>query len=352
MSHTLQDRYSPLVDAKLRNELVQKDGVIWNNRYEGDPKAGAVKIPVRDTEATVGDYSLTAGIDISVGSTAYLTLNIAKKKAVNELINGYEAAAVPDNLVADRLDSAGYSMANQINSDGTVVLTNSCTPLNTAAALTKDTIYAAFVAARTTHSNLKVPVRGRFALVTPSTYALVLLSPEFIRASDLGDEVVQTGALGQIAGYNIFEDATLPANFYFIAGHMDWCTRVKEWDVPVKVQDLSGSGKYINATAVQGLMIYDHLVTKPETLLSKAAVLDPTVVEGTYSVGATPLDITVGTNGTKAYYRKYTTTWGAWTLYNDDTPPTGVATNKFEAYSEDDDGVRSGTVSITFVKVQ
>lgn len=37
-THTLQDRYSPLVDAKLRNTLVTKDNLIFNNRYEGIPR--------------------------------------------------------------------------------------------------------------------------------------------------------------------------------------------------------------------------------------------------------------------------------------------------------------------------
>ena len=41
---TLSERYSNLVDTKLRSELVLKDGIIFNNRYEGDPKAGAVKV--------------------------------------------------------------------------------------------------------------------------------------------------------------------------------------------------------------------------------------------------------------------------------------------------------------------
>ena len=77
-----------------------------------------------------------------------------------------------------------------------------------AAALTDNTVYAAFVTARTALSNAKVPLAGRFALVTPECYALILQSDEFIKASALGDAVVQTGALGQIAGFNIFEDAT------------------------------------------------------------------------------------------------------------------------------------------------
>ena len=53
MAHTAQERYSSLVDEKLRNTLVTKDNIIFNNRYEGDPKAGKVKIPVRDTKVDV-----------------------------------------------------------------------------------------------------------------------------------------------------------------------------------------------------------------------------------------------------------------------------------------------------------
>ena len=55
MPHTARERYSELVDAKLRATIVKRVGVICNNRYEGTPKAGAVKVPVRDTEVAVAD---------------------------------------------------------------------------------------------------------------------------------------------------------------------------------------------------------------------------------------------------------------------------------------------------------
>ena len=105
MAHEQQARYSNLVDAKLRSTLVKKDGVIFNTRYEGNPTAGVVKIPVRDTEVTVSDYSKANGADATHGDTAYVDLIIDKDKAINEVIDGYDAASVPDNLVADRLDS-------------------------------------------------------------------------------------------------------------------------------------------------------------------------------------------------------------------------------------------------------
>ena len=97
MAHALQERYSKLVDEKLRATLVTKDNLIFNNRYEGDPKAGMVKVPVRDTEVEVKKYDRQNGVDISAGSTTYFNLPIDNDEAVNEMIDGFEAAAVPDS---------------------------------------------------------------------------------------------------------------------------------------------------------------------------------------------------------------------------------------------------------------
>ena len=55
MAHEHQERYSSLVLAKMRAENILKDGIIFNNDYEGDPVSGAVKVPVRDDEVKVGD---------------------------------------------------------------------------------------------------------------------------------------------------------------------------------------------------------------------------------------------------------------------------------------------------------
>ena len=271
MAHEHQERYSKLVDAKLRATLIKKDGVIFNNRYEGNPTAGAVKIPVRDTEVAVNAYSKTEGAEPTHGDTTYLTVTIDKDYAVNEIIDGYDAAAVPDNLVADRLDSAGYSLALQMENDATSVLVAAAKAMSSTAVSTESTAYNTVVDARAALSKVYVPNDGkRFLLVSPDFYALLLKDTEhFVHATDLGDKVIETGAVGKVAGFLVFEDYTLPAKVEFIAGHPNWCTRVNEWMVPVKVQDLSGSGKYIGASAVQGRRVYAHKVTKANTLLKK-----------------------------------------------------------------------------------
>ena len=61
MAHANQERWATLVDAKLRNQLVTRDNAIFNSRYEGDPKSGKVKIPVRDTEVEVKAYDKANG---------------------------------------------------------------------------------------------------------------------------------------------------------------------------------------------------------------------------------------------------------------------------------------------------
>jgi hypothetical protein len=261
MANELREQYSELVLKKLRSELTLKDGVVFNNDFDGDPVAGAVKIPTREDEVAAGDYDRAAGLAPSSGSTAYVTLTINRDKAVNEIIDGYEAAAVPDGLVAERLDSAGYSLGRALDMDGAAELLAAGTQVG-APLLDKDSVYAILVAQRTQMSKDYIPAAGRYALCTPDVIAAVVRSPEFTQAMSLGDEVKQAGAIGRIAGFNVIEFNDDTANLALICGHPRFATRVNAWQAPVRLQSLEGSGKYIGASAVQGRMVFAHKVLR------------------------------------------------------------------------------------------
>lgn len=307
MSHTPQERYSKLVLAKLRSELVLKDGFVFNNDYEGDPVAGSVKIPVRDTEVTVSDYNKATGATKTSGSTSYMTVVIDKDKAVNEVIDGYDAKSVPDNLVADRLDSAGYSLSRQVDTDGATALLAGGTVTNVAS-LTKNSIYSEIVEIRKTMSKANVPNDGkRYLLVTPDTMALILESPEFIQASSLGDTVVQSGIVGKIAGFLVKEWNDNTANLAMIAGHPRYATRIMEFKVPVHVQDLSGSGDFIGACAVQGRAVYTHKVLRASAIRCVYAPGSLTAslaaATGDSASGKTVVTVTAGNTGNTYAYK-------------------------------------------------
>lgn len=261
MAHIAQERYSDMVLAKVRADLVLKDGIVFNNDYEGDPKAGAVKIPTRDGEVVASAYDKAAGLAPTVGATAYVSLPINKDIAVNEIIDGYDADAVPDNLLADRLDSAGYSLTKTIDTDAATELLGAGTAVGVAA-VTAANVYAALVAQRVAMSKANIPAAGRYALIPPDYIGAIVTSPEFTQASSLGDDVKQSGAIGRIAGFTIYEWNDTTANLFGIFGHPRFATRVNEWQVPVKLQNLDGSGQWIGASAVQGRMVYAHKVLR------------------------------------------------------------------------------------------
>lgn len=287
MAHENQERYSSLVDAKLRATLVTKDNAIFNTRYEGSPKAGKVKIPVRDTEVSVRDYDKANGLDAEGGTTTYMDLTIDHDEAVNELIDGFDAASVPDGIVAERLDSAGYSLALSMDKKSIGVLeacgtmsSGGATVASTKTAATASTAYKEVLAAKRALSRLGVPVEGRFLIVSPEFLEVLMQDSNFIRQGDLAQQLLANGAVGKVAGFPVYESNNMDyesttrvsgkkTTTEFIAGHPNWCHRVQEWSVPVKIQNLDGSGKYIGASAVQGRKIYGIMVSRPTTLYIK-----------------------------------------------------------------------------------
>ncbi len=282
MAHTAQERYSQLVDAKLRATLVTKDNLIFNSRYEGDPKAGKVKVPVRDTEVTVGTYDKAAGLAATASATTYLAIDIDVDEAVNELIDGFDAASVPDGIVAERLDSAGYALALSMDKKSLEAL-QAAADANISAtktAATAATAYKEALAAKRTLSRAGVPNEGRWMIVSPEYLEVLMQDDTFIKQGDLAQELVQAGAVGRIAGFTVFESSNMDfesttrvsgkkTTTEFICGHPNWCHRVQEWQVPVHLQGLEQSGTYIGASAVQGRKVYGIKVSKGKTLYIK-----------------------------------------------------------------------------------
>lgn len=267
MAHTLQERYSQLVLAKLRRENVI--GNLFNRSYEGQPKAGAVKIPVRDTEVVVGNYDKADGGTLTTGTTTYQTLAIDKDIYVNELIDGYDAAGVPDNIVADRLDSAAYSLAENIDTALATLLTTAGNyTAFTGTTSSKTTIYDNIVDIVTTAKKAKVKKSSMWLLVNSDTAALIDKAPEFIRATNLGDSTVTNGFIGKINGVPVYESIAIDSTAEYILGNNEFCHFVDEWSVPVGINDLA-DGTHIGASAVQGRRVFGCKISRPATVFVK-----------------------------------------------------------------------------------
>lgn len=279
--NTVINRYSDLVDAKLRATLVTQDRYIFNNVHEGSGTGGAVIIPVRDTEVEVKAYNKATGAALSSGATSYHTLLLSNDEAVNELIDGYDAASLPDDIVAERLASAGYTLALSMDKKSIAALetTEGVNVCSTKAACTSSNAYENVAKARTYLSRKGVPTANRWLIASPEFMEIIMQDPKFIRGGDLSQELVRSGCVGKIAGFNVFESSNLmfgnttfvsgkKTSTEFICGHPNWCHRVCEWAVPVAVNPIS-DGVHIGASAVQGRKIYGIFISKPETVYIK-----------------------------------------------------------------------------------
>lgn len=270
-AHTAQERYSSLVLAKLRKTSIFYS--LANKSYEGTPTAGAVKIPVRDTEVEAKDYDKAKGGTLTTGTTTYQTLPIDKDIYVNELIDGYDAASVPDNIVADRLDSAGYSMGQKVDNSIITILTPETGTTASAGgttALTKTNVYDTVIDDIQAMKKKGVNVSEMWLAVTNATYGLMLKCPEFIKASDLGDAVVQNGLVGKIGGVNVYETNQIEdtTKIEYILGNRIFCHFVDEWITNVSVSDLK-DGVHIGASAVQGRRVFGATLSRASTVVVK-----------------------------------------------------------------------------------
>lgn len=270
-AHDLQDRFSDLpMRIITKQQVVRK---LFNRNYEGDAKAGAVKVPVRSV-TTINDYDILEGTPLTNSTTAYDTITVDKHKAVNELIDGFEAAAVPDNMVANRLEVGTIAVGNTLESDAIAILVGQGTTLANTTPLTKDTAYATILESVSALKMTKLFQNVDEVAVISSVATndkLVLDERYNARQSSLTDAERADGIVGKVNGARVYESYMLPAGVEYVAFIKEFAVAVDENSIPLAVNDLA-DGKHIGSSALQGRFLYANKVTNSTCVLVKSSV--------------------------------------------------------------------------------
>ena len=118
------------------------------------------------------------------------------------------------------------------------------------AAPTKDTVVDMFVKARSMFVNQKISMGANcYAYVpTSTTYALLLMNPDFISIEKLGEKHLTNGLVGKCMNWNIIEvpDEYLPENTFALFTHKN------EVFAPTKIAELK---QYSDVPGISGLLI-------------------------------------------------------------------------------------------------
>lgn len=222
----VDDRFSALVEPNLFDNNVFQPGVTFTDKYTLGA-AGQIFIhKLGKVTVTVGE----PGQDFSDTNTADSTIAITLNKAFrrSEKIYGATAAAVAYPVAAAHLEQALQDIREAWNKEAAQVIletkynfangsvAGAASVLGSGTALDKDNVYKSIVDDRA--ALVAEGARPDALIVSPATYALLLQSPEFVRASDLAFEAASTGVVGRVAGLNVFEYQGLPAAFEMTVG--------------------------------------------------------------------------------------------------------------------------------------
>lgn len=257
-THKRKETYADEVLAIARAEMnIYED---FSTDYEKDEVTGQINVPTRNGEVKVSDYDILNGIELTQSATDYLPLPVNKDYGINELIDGYEAEAVPDNLVAQRIESAGYSigmkkenMAIEALKTGTV--STDKTPLTEADAYKKIATEIKNMKAR----NMKVS--SMRVAVSADTELLLLTDDKFSNtAGTLGAELVREGVIGKINGVPVKPNYLMGDDVEFIIYDKRFCQKYEVWKAEPSVEDIK-DGKHIKASALQGRQVGGLMVT-------------------------------------------------------------------------------------------
>lgn len=258
-THELRETYATEIVELARLETnVYND---FSEDYDKDEVTGQIKVPTRDGDVKVSDYDIKNGVELTQSQTEYIDMPLDKEYAVNELIDGYEAEAVPDNLKAQRLESAGYALATKQEADAIDCLVEEGTTSEDTEALTVDTAYKAISDEIINMKKRGMKVAKMKIVISADVEAMLLSDEKFANtAGQLGAELVREGVIGKIGGVAVKPNYFLPEDVEYVVYDTRYTQKAMIWKKNPTIEDIK-DGKHIGASALQGRSVGGLMVT-------------------------------------------------------------------------------------------
>ena len=258
-THKRRESYANEVLAMAKAQVnIYED---FSTDYEIDGATGAIKVPTRSATVTISDYDVLNGITLTQSATDYVDLAVDKNYGINELIDGYEAEAVPDNIRANRIEAAGYSLGLKKENMAIATLVNGGTTSSDTTALTEQTAYKKIATEVKNMKARNMDVSQMRIVVDAETELLLLTDEKFANTSgQLGAELIREGVIGKINGIPVKANYLLPENVEFIIYDKRFIQKYEVWGVEPTINNLA-DGKHIGASALQGREVGGLAVT-------------------------------------------------------------------------------------------
>lgn len=258
--------------AALDKELVYAQAGVVNRDYEGEIRQAGDTVKINSIgDVTIKDYVRNSDIDSPQElNDASQMLTITQQKYFNFAVDDVDKAqSKPMTYVEEAMRRSAYGLrdkadqfvashysqvpsANFIGDDTTPKV------LSTAA-----DAYNYLVDLGTLLTENNIPTSGRFAIIPPWVYGLLLKDQRFVGVgSPTSDQVIRNAMIGQAAGFSIAQSNNVPnvagAKYKIIAGHPMAFSYAEQI---VKVEAFRPERRF--SDAVKGLHVYGGKLVRP-----------------------------------------------------------------------------------------
>jgi N4-gp56 family major capsid protein len=250
-------------------------GVI-NRDYEGDISQFGDTVHIgKLTDPSIRNYTKNTTITVDTLATTDQALLIDQAKYFAFQIDDVDARQVRDDgqlmdKAAQRSAAALAAAADAYVSG--LMVAGAGTILTPAAVGSVDAAYLLVRTLRVKLDKNNVPVEGRFLIVSPEFYALILGDNRFINAQAYGStDGIRNGEVGTILGFSVLVSNTIPAGTaatapavsnFVIAGHNMATTFADQIN---SVEAYRSQNAF--SDTVRGLHLYGAKVVRPEALV-------------------------------------------------------------------------------------
>jgi hypothetical protein len=240
-----------------------KFGALVNRNYEGNIRNAGDTVRITTPAAiTVGNYA---------GTVVYQTPTSTQQSLVIDqdiywafTLDDVEQVQANVNLMQAYMQESAYAMADNVDQNIANLYTAAGAG-NVTIDLTASTVdfYGSFVEAGKNLDIQNVPREGRWAVISPVGYAALLEDTKFTSASDLGDAVVQSGAVGRVAGFTVYvsNNLAVPNTRRYLYGTNAAITFASQL---VKTEALRAETGFDDL--VRGRMVFGRRVVRPAAL--------------------------------------------------------------------------------------
>lgn len=305
MAINLATKYSNKIDEVVKATSLTNVAVNTDYDFVGGQSVKVYSFgvaPMNDYVATGANrYGTPSELEDSVQE-----MTMSQKKSFTFTIDKTNAIDSPEGV-----RDAGKALKRQI--DGAVVplvdtyrlvkmATNSAYSDYTT--ITTSIAYSKFLDANASISELEMPIDGRIAYVSPDYYKLLKQDANFIKASDMAQDMLIKGQVGSVDGVAIIScpSTRLAAGVSFVITNPMACTSpIKLADYKIH-EDAPGVAGYL----VEGLVYFDAFILNNKknaiaTQFGKLGALTLAMTASTTGKGV--IAITGNSNGGKLVYK-------------------------------------------------